>query len=83
MKRKVGTRIGRAGCDHPTLQQYGSTVSNWSGSHMVTFSELDGPQRCDYTHWVDEVVWRCTSCGEVRLRDSVHHERHSLCGKNY
>ena len=70
-------------CQHPVVKQYGSTVGNWTGSHTEIFVEEKGPERCDYTHWVDEVVWMCSDCGEVIAKKTYHHEKHSRCGKNF
>lgn len=66
-------------CTHPNTKQYGSTVASWSSGHWITLSDNDGPQWCSYTHWVDELETHCTSCDFVLYRDSIHHERHSLC----
>lgn len=45
--------------------------------------ESEGPQTCTYTHWVDKIDLVCVNCGEVVATDSVHHERHDLCGAHY
>ena len=70
-------------CSHPNIKQHGETIDHWPGSHKETFVESAGSVTCTYYHWVDKVTWMCQDCGKNMGSEIYHHERHSICGKEF
>lgn len=70
-------------CTHPNSKIIGREAGHWDVSHYETLSESAGSEWCSATHWVIEEYLYCPDCGHSVLWETYHHERHSLCGKNY